>query len=152
MAEHKVAIEWQRTTPDFVYETYNRTFTITYSGGKRIQASNPPHYFGKAEFPNPEELLLSALSGCYMQTFLAVACKYGFVIDTHVDHVTGISDKNEKGKNCITDINLNAKVTFNGTNKPDTTTLNKIRDKAHENCFISNTVNARTNINIENEI
>jgi organic hydroperoxide reductase OsmC/OhrA len=63
MAEHKVAIEWHRDTPDFVYETYDRTYIITYSGGNKIQASNPLEYFGNAEFPNPEELLISALSG-----------------------------------------------------------------------------------------
>jgi organic hydroperoxide reductase OsmC/OhrA len=149
MAEHKVAIEWKRSTSDFVYETYDRTFNITYSGGKKIQASNPPQYFGKAEFPNPEELLISALSSCYMQTFLAVACKYGFIIDSYIDNATGISGKNEKGKNCITEITLNVKVIFNDTNTFDSETINKIRDKAHEYCFISNTVNARLNINIQ---
>lgn len=55
----------------------------------KIQASNPPQYFGEAEFPNPEELLLSAVSSCYMQTFLAVACKFGFIIDNYADIATG---------------------------------------------------------------
>ncbi|AUH71947.1 OsmC family protein [Legionella sainthelensi] len=149
MTEHKVAVEWIRNTSDFFYETYNRTYTITYSGGKKIQASNPPQYFGEAEFPNPEELLLSAVSSCYMQTFLAVACKFGFIIDNYADIATGVTGKNEKGKNCITDITLNAKVTFAGTNKPDSATLDKIRDKSHDYCFISNTVNSSLTINIE---
>ncbi|MBX3709512.1 MAG: OsmC family protein [Gammaproteobacteria bacterium] len=149
MAEHKVAIEWKRNTRDFVYETYDRTYAITYSGGKTIQASNPPEYFGKVEFPNPEELLVSALSSCYMQTFLAVACKHGFIIDNYLDKATGKTGKNEKGKNCITEINLNIKVTFSGTHKPDSTALNKMRDKAHEYCFISNTINSSLTINIQ---
>lgn len=149
VTEHKVVIEWIRNTPDFLYQTYNRTHTIIYSGGKKIQASNPPQYFGEAEFPNPEELLLSALSSCYMQTFLAVACKFGFIIDNYLDNATGITGVNEKGKNCITEITLNAKVTFSGANKPDSAILNKIRDKSHDYCFISNTVNSSLTINIE---
>lgn len=148
MAEHKIAIEWQRSTPDFFYETYDRTYTITYSGGKNIQASNPPEYFGKAELPNPEELLISALASCYMQTFLAVACKYGFVVDRYEDSTTGITGKNERGKNCITEIHLNPRVTF-AAHIPDPATLNKMQEKAHDYCFISNTVNAYLKINIQ---
>lgn len=149
MAKHKVTIEWQRNTADFTYETYDRTHTITYNGGKKLQASALSQYLGKDEYPNPEELLLSALSSCYMLTFLAVCCKYGFVINHYMDHVTGRSGKNKEGKNCITDICLNIKVTFNGPNKPDSESLNQIRDKAHEHCYISNTVNAHLKIHIQ---
>lgn len=149
MAEYKISIEWKRSTPDFVYETYDRTYTITYSGGKTIQASNPSIYFGNADLPNPEELLISSLSSCYMQTFLAIACKYKFIIDSYSDSATGKLDKNEKGKHCITEINLNIKVKFSGEHKPDSTTLQKMRDKAHEYCFISNTINSTLIINIQ---
>ena len=55
----------------------------------------------------------------------------------------------ENGKNCIPDITLNVKVTFSGINKPDSATLNIIRDKSHDYCFISNSVNSSLTINIE---
>jgi organic hydroperoxide reductase OsmC/OhrA len=84
-----------------------------------------------------------------MQTFLAVTCKFGFIIDSYVDNATGITGNNEKGKKCITEINLNPKIIFNALHQPDSAMLNKMREKAHDNCFISNTLNARLNINIQ---
>jgi peroxiredoxin-like protein len=148
MGAHLASIHWQRNGQDFNYEVYDRTFTIKFSGGTTIQASNPTEYFGKQELSNPEELLVSALSGCYMQTFLAVACKYGYVIDSYTDEAVGITDKNERGKISVTKITLHPKIKFSGSKLPDDNAINKMREKAHENCFISNSINSQVNIEI----
>lgn len=78
MSNHLTSIHWQRKGQHFNYEIYDRTFTIKFSGDENIQASNSKEYLGKPELPNSEEPLVSALSGCYMQTFLTMACKYGY--------------------------------------------------------------------------
>jgi len=148
MGNHLTFIQWQRNGQDFKYETYDRTYTIKFSGGINIQASNPKEYFGTPELPNPEELLVSALSGCYMQTFLAVACKYGYIIDSYTDEAIGITDKNEHGKISVTKITLHPKIKFSGSKLPDDNTINKMREKAHENCFISNSINSQVSIEI----
>jgi organic hydroperoxide reductase OsmC/OhrA len=148
MGKHRVFVHWERNAQDFNYETYDRTYAIKFSGGVNIQASNPKEYFGKPELPNPEELLVSALSGCYMQTFLAVACKYGFIIDNYVDEAVGITDKNERAKICVTEITLRPEIKFSGPKFPDDKDINKMRDKAHENCFISNSINSLVHIEI----
>lgn len=148
MGNHLASIHWQRNGQDFNYETYDRTYMITFSGGENIQASNPKDYFGKSELPNPEELLVSALSGCYMQTFLAVACKNGYIIDSYLDEAIGITNKNERGKISVTEITLHPKIKFGGSKLPDDDTVNKMREKAHENCFISNSINSHVNIEI----
>jgi peroxiredoxin-like protein len=148
MAEHNIILAWRRATPDFVYETYNRNASVTFSGGNQIEVSNPPHYFGDAKLANPEELLLSALSCCYMQTFLAVACKQGFIVNQYTDHVIGISGRNEKGKKSVTEITLNPQVVF-AEKSPDQETLHAMQEKAHDNCFISNSINAKVTINIQ---
>ncbi|ARB93325.1 OsmC family protein [Legionella longbeachae] len=148
MANHSVSIHWQRIGQDFNYETYDRTYTIKFSGGTNIQASNPKDYFGKSELPNPEELLMSALSGCYMQTFLAVACKNGYIIDNYFDDAIGITNKNELGKISVTEITLHPKIKFGGSKLPDDDAITKMREKAHANCFISNSINSQVNIEI----
>lgn len=148
MGNHLASISWQRNGQDFNYETYDRTYTIKFSGGENIQASNPKDYFGKSELPNPEELLVSALSGCYMQTFLAVACKNGYVIDSYIDEAIGITNKNEHGKISVTEITLHPKIKFSGSQLPDDDAITKMREKAHANCFISNSINSRVNIEI----
>jgi len=148
MGSHLTSIQWQRNGQDFKYETYDRTYTIKFSSEKNIQASNPKEYFGNPELPNPEELLVSALSGCYMQTFLAVACKYGYIIDSYTDEAVGITNKNEHGKISVTKITLRPKIKFSGSKLPDDNTINKMREKAHENCFISNSINSQVSIEI----
>jgi peroxiredoxin-like protein len=148
MGDHLISVYWQRNGKDFNYEAYDRTYTIKFSGGGNIQASNPKEYFGKPELPNPEELLVSALSGCYMQTFLAIACKYGYIIDSYTDDAIGITDKNEYGKISVTKITLRPKIKFSGSKLPDDNAINKMREKAHENCFISNSINSHINIEI----
>lgn len=148
MANHSASIHWQRNGQDFNYETYDRIYTIKFGGGKNIQASNPKDYFGKSELPNPEELLVSALSGCYMQTFLAVACKNGYIIDSYLDNAIGITNKNVHGKISVTEITLHPQIKFADSKLPDDDAINKMREKAHANCFISNSINSQINIEI----
>jgi ferredoxin-NADP reductase/organic hydroperoxide reductase OsmC/OhrA len=147
-AEHHITLAWERRTSDFVYETYNRNASLTFNGGNQIEVSNPPHYFGDAKLANPEELLVSALSCCYMQTFLAVACKKGFIVDQYIDHARGISGRNEKGRNSVTEITLNPQIIF-ADKQPDKETLHAMQEKAHVNCFISNSIAAKVLINIQ---
>ncbi len=98
MGNFALTVLWQRNRQDFDYKTYDRTYIVKFSGGVQIQGSNPKEYFGTSELPNPEELLISAVSSCYMQTFLAFACKQGYIIDNYTDDVVGITDKNEQAK------------------------------------------------------
>lgn len=140
MANYLTSIHWERNGQDFNYETYDRTYTIKFNGGETIQASNPKEYFGNPKLPNPEELLVSALSGCYMQTFLALSCKYGYIIDSYTDDAVGITAKNEQGKTSVVKITLHLKLKFSGSELPDDVAINKIKEKALENCFISNSI------------
>lgn len=148
MGSHHTSIKWQRDGQDFNYETYHRDFTIQFGGGKVIQGSNPKEYFGNPELPNSEELLMSALAGCYMQTFLAIASKQGYIIDTYSDEASGVSTKNEQGKVRIAEITLHPKIKFSGSKIPDESAINKIRDKAHEYCFIANSLNSQITIEV----
>mgnify|MGYP001573037828 CR=1 FL=1 len=96
MSEHKASVTWKRNTPDFAYETYDRTFKSTFEGGQSYTGSAAPQFAGKAEHANPEELLASALAGCHMLTFLAVSSKGGFTVDNYEDTAIAVLDKNEK--------------------------------------------------------
>ena len=75
MSEHRISLAWKRQTPDFAYDTYDRTHTVMFEGGQTIQASAAAAYLGKADYANPEELLAASLSSCHMLTFLAIAAK-----------------------------------------------------------------------------
>ncbi len=147
MSEHRIDLSWQRNTSDFTYETYDRTHTVTFEGGSKIQTSSAATYLGNAALPNPEELLIAAVSSCFMLTFLAIAAKSKFIIDQYQDQATGILDKNPEGKLAITHIELNPKINFGGNKKPDDKTLQQMLQKSHAHCFITNSVKAEVKIN-----
>ena len=75
MLEHKAKIIWTRTTPDFVYETYNREHHLEFAGGQVVKASAAPEYHGSANCMDPEKALVAAAASCHMLTFLALAAR-----------------------------------------------------------------------------
>ena len=145
MSEHKATITWKRETPDFNYDTYDRTYTVKFPGGSTLKGSSAPEYLGKAEFANPEEVLAAALSGCHMLTFLAVACKSRLTVDSYQDEAVAILDKNAAGKLAVTEIHLRPRVKFSGET-PAPEKLKELHEKAHRNCFIANSLACKMSI------
>jgi organic hydroperoxide reductase OsmC/OhrA len=102
-----------------------------------MQASSAPEYLGKAELPNPEELLAASASSCHFLTFLAVAAKSRLVVDRYHDDPVAILEKDPSGKMGVTRIYLRPKVAFGGQ-APTPEKLLSMHEKAHEACFIAN--------------
>lgn len=136
----RTQLQWSRSTTDFKYETYNRNHKIRFEGGIEIAASSAPEFKGDSTLVNPEEQLVAALSSCHMLTFLAVACKKGFIVETYSDSSVGTMGKNSQGRLAITGVVLSPKITFTGKS-PSAEELAKLHDKSHESCFIANSVN-----------
>lgn len=149
MSHHKAEVTWKRATPDFKYESYDRTHSIQYEGGIKIQASSAPEYAGNAKLVNPEEQLVGAISACHMLTFLAVACKSGFIIDDYVDQAVGTMEKGPDGKIWVTKVELNPTVKFSGANIPDRQKQIELHEKAHRNCFVANSVKSEVHTNVK---
>lgn len=150
MSEHRLTLEWRRTTPDFNYDTFERTHTILFSGGTRIEMSSAPEYLGNKAYTNPEELFGAALSSCHMLTFLAIAAKSRLIVEHYEDQVTAILEKNEQGQMAVTRVFLRPKVTFSGAAVPDVEKIRALHDKAHKYCFIANSV--RSEVTIEPQV
>lgn len=148
--QDRVSVKWTRASEDFDYTKYNREATLAFNGGLSLQVSNPPQYFGKAEYVNSEELLIAAVSCCYMQTFLAVASLQGYNIERYSDDAIGTLGKDPAGKMGIIEIDLNLNIKFEGI-QPSEVVLQKIQEKAHENCFIANSILSKVNIHIKLE-
>ena len=144
MSQHHAKILWKRETSDFNYNTFDRTHTITYAGGVSIKSSSAPEYSGNSQYPNPEELLASALATCHMLTFLAIASKSKIVVNSYEDNAVATLDKNAEGIICVTRITLNPKITFE--TKPDDAKLKDLHQKAHKLCFIANSIKCEVEI------
>lgn len=149
MSEHKVTVEWQRETEGFSYESYSRDHTWTFEGGTQIQASAASAYRGNPCCIDPEEALVAALSSCHMLSFLAIAARKQFTVDKYVDKGVGFLEKNADGKLSITRVILRPRVTLSGKMVPSQQQIQQIHDRAHEECFIANSV--KTDVKVEAE-
>jgi len=140
MSEHKVYISWKNEGEDFSYKTYDRNHLWKFEGGTIIQASAAPDYLGKSELVNPEEAFAASLASCHMLTFLAIASMKKYMVASYEDNAVAILGKNEKLKVAVTNVYLRPNIIFKGENIPDKTTIDEMHHRAHQECFISNSV------------
>jgi organic hydroperoxide reductase OsmC/OhrA len=147
MSQHHAKICWRRNSAPFEYKTYPRDHTWSFKGDVEIPASAAPDYLGSDQRVDPEEAYVAALSSCHMLTFLAIAAKRNFVVDSYVDAAVGYLEKNEDGELCITRVALRPKITFAPDSGPTPEQLGKLHHGAHQNCFIANSV--KTMVDVE---
>lgn len=140
MTEHKATIAWRRDTDAFTYETYNRDHDWLFDAGIQVRASANPAYLGSESCVDPEEAFVASLSSCHMLTFLAIACKRGFVVDAYRDEAVGVLGKDAAGHLAMTHVGLRPRVVFSGDRTPTPDDLRKLHEQAHHQCFIANSV------------
>ena len=146
MSEHKVTLKWERGGTEFSYQRYPRDHTWSFDGGHTMTATAAPAYLGNPANVDPEEAFVAALSSCHMLTFLAIACKQKFVLDSYEDAAVGHMEKNADGKMAITRVELRPKITWSGDRRPSAEELDKMHHSAHENCFIANSVKTQVTV------
>lgn len=140
MSEHRVTVKWKRELNDFSYAKYDRTHEWIFEGGAVVKASAAPVYLGKFELVDPEEAFAASLSSCHMLTFLAIASRKRFIVDSYEDHAVAIMTMNSNGKLAVTKTFLRPKITFSGAKIPDDAQILEMHHTSHEECFIANSV------------
>lgn len=146
MTEYRATTRWARTSSDFTYETYNRDHEVAFGSGLVVPWSSAPEFKGSADKVNPEEAFVASLSTCHMLTFLAVAARKRFVVETYVDQASGVMERNARGKYWVSKVTLRPKVTFSGDRQPSPQEISALHHAAHENCFIANSVTSSVSI------
>ncbi|HEY7749438.1 MAG TPA: OsmC family protein [Aestuariivirgaceae bacterium] len=150
MASYTASIKWNRNGEVFTDNKYSRGHEWSFDGGVSFRASASPHVVPRFADPNgvdPEEAFVASLSSCHMLTFLSMAAMKQFTVDSYVDEAIGTLAKNAKGKLAMVDVVLRPKVVFSGANLPNPADINQLHDRAHEECFIANSVT--TNVRCE---
>lgn len=139
MSEHHSKITWSRGDHEYTYDTYSRDHTWSFPGGETVPASSAPDFLGSPERVDPEEALVAALSSCHMLTFLALAARKRLVVESYDDAAVGTLEKNEDGRLAMTRVVLRPRIVWGGE-APDAEAIEKMHHKAHEQCFIANSV------------
>ena len=146
MAVYTATVRWERGGQKFSDGKFSRGHVWEFDGGARIAASSSPHLvrlpYSVAENVDPEEAFVASASSCHMLFFLFLAQKAGFVVENYRDDAEGIMGQNEEGRMAMTRIRLKPKVQYAGS-APDPAAEAALHHKAHEACFISNSVKTR---------
>lgn len=150
MSEHKATIRWQRTSPDFLKGRYSREHTWTFDGGMTISASPSPAVvptpWSNPAFVDPEEAFVASISSCHMLTFIYLAGRQGFQVDSYEDDAVGIMTKNEKGVPWISAVTLRPRIAYSGEKLPTPADQEKLHHLAHEQCFIANSIKTQVTV------
>ncbi|MEZ8686169.1 OsmC family protein [Vibrio splendidus] len=152
MSEYGAVIRWQKAEDEaFSDNQYSRGHTWEFDGGITVPASSSPHVvplpFSVEANVDPEEAFIAALSSCHMLTFLGIAAKQKYVIDSYVDDAIGVLEEDESGRSSVTKVTLRPDIVFSGIKIPTAKQLDKRHHLAHKNCFIANSV--KTEIVVE---
>lgn len=115
-----------------------------FDGGARVAASASPHVLPSPMSVeanvDPEEAFVACLSSCHMLFFLSIAAKQGFVVNEYVDEAVGTMEKNPDGAMAMTRVRLKPSIEFSGEERPSREQLEKMHHRAHDLCFIANSV------------
>lgn len=150
MSSYTATIRWKRTGDgDFLKGQYSRAHSWEFDSGLTVPASPSPHVvpapWNDPDGVDPEEAFVASLSSCHMLFFVDFARRAGFVVDGYVDEAEGILEKRADGKIAMTRVVLRPRVTWSG-NPPDAAAIADLHHRAHEACFIANSVNTEVTV------
>ena len=141
---YRASLSWTRNGAAFTDQRYSRAHSWSFDGGITVPASSSPLSvklpYSVAEAVDPEEALVAAVASCHLLTFLFVAAKQGYVIDSYADEPVGEMTKNERGKLWVSKVTLKPAIGFSGTKHPTQQQFDELHHLAHEECFIANSV------------
>ena len=144
MAAHTATIAWNRTSPDFLKGRYSREHTWTFDGGLTVAASPSPSVvpapYSNPAYVDPEEAFVASIASCHMLTFLHLASRQGFQLESYKDPAVGETAKNEQGVLWVSVVTLNPQIVYGGARSPTPAEEERLHHLAHEQCFIANSV------------
>lgn len=120
------------------YREYSRDLVLRSPGKEDILGSADKTFHGDATRWNPEELLIAALAQCHMLSFLHVASSAGVVVESYVDHASGVLETTPDGAGRITEVTLAPCVEISSGSLAE---VPELHHRASTLCFIANSVN-----------
>lgn len=75
-----------------------------------------------------------------MLTYVWLAYRDGFTVDSYDDDAVGTMTRNERGVPWVHEVTLHPKITYSGSKLPTPADEERLHHRAHEECFIANSV------------
>ena len=150
MSEHKAIIDWKRSGPDFLKGRYSREHTWSFDGGVSVASSSSatvvPVPWSNPSNVDPEEAFVASISSCHMLTWLFLASRAGFDVESYRDEAVGVMTKNEQGVPWVSAVTLNPVIIYTGGKTPDAAENARLHHLAHEQCFIANSIKTQVTV------
>lgn len=138
---YRLAVQWtgNKGSGTSGYAAYERSHIISAKNKPDILTSSDPAFRGDLTRYNPEELLLASLSSCHMLWFLHLCAENGIVVTAYTDQPEGSLVMQENGSGQFAGVTLHPLVAVAAQNM--LSKLDALHEKAHQYCFIANSVN-----------
>jgi organic hydroperoxide reductase OsmC/OhrA len=153
---HTATVRWQRDDAIFSDRRYSRAHVWSFDGGVDVRASASPLIvrapLSDANAVDPEEAFVASVSSCHMLFFLDYAAQATFVVDSYEDTATGTMGKSDAGKDYVAHILLAPRVRFSGALQPTPEEIAELHHRAHDDCFIANSVKTNIEVVYENRL
>lgn len=151
MSTYTATIRWSREGAEgFAKGQYSRAHEWAFDGGAVVPASASPQVVPKPWSDDggvdPEEAFIASLSSCHMLFFLDFARRAGLVVDSYVDEAEGVMEKREDGRIWMSRVTLRPRVDWSGEKRPSEPEIADLHHKAHEACFIANSVTTEVTV------
>jgi organic hydroperoxide reductase OsmC/OhrA len=150
LSRYRAAVDW-RCDGDFAARRYSRGHTLSFDHGLTVPgtagpANVNPRYAVEGAL-DPEQAFTASIAACHMLWFLDIAARAGFVVEAYNDAAEGTLAADASGKQVMTRVVLRPLVSFIGERRPSPEELAELHHKAHDACFIANSV--KTEIVVE---
>jgi len=145
MAIHQFegSLEWSGNlgTGTSAYDQYGRNFEVDTAGKFPIAGSADPAFRGDGQRINPEDFFMNALSSCHMLWYFHLCADAGVVVTHYRDNYSGMLEIVD-GIGRMTKVQLRPNIIID-VEKSVANAQQLAMDlhhKAHEKCFIANSV------------
>ena len=150
MSAYTATIAWTNQGPDFSKGKFSRAHTWSFDGGVTVPASPSPHVvpapWSDPAGVDPEEAFIASVASCHMLTFLWLAGRDGFTVESYTDTATGAMAKLPNGSMWMSEITLNPQIRWSGDKQPAAADLERLHHRAHEFCFIANSIKTQVTV------
>ena len=132
-------LSWRGST-GVGYDAYDRGHRVATPPAEReLVLSSDPAFLGQPALTNPEQLLLAAASSCQLLSFLAMAARSRIDVLSYDDEADAVMPEDVRPVR-ITRITLRPRIVV--ADGVDLDKARKLVGRAHDACYIANTLNA----------
>lgn len=147
---YRATIRWT-ASGDVLRGQYSRAHEWAFDGGTVVPASASPGIvpapWSDATAVDPEEAFVASLSSCHMLFFVDFARRAGFAAETYVDEAVGRMESIAEDRLWVSRVELYPQVTWSGE-APTRDQVESLHHKAHDACFIANSVKTEVVTNL----